>query len=50
MDYRPWLANYPAGIPANINADKYDSLLAFIQECFNNNCKKEAFECIDIHS
>ena len=46
MDYRPWLANYPAGIPANINADKYDSLLAFIQECFNNNCKKEAFECM----
>ncbi len=46
MDYRPWLANYPAGIPANINADQYDSLLAFIQECFNNNGKKEAFECM----
>ncbi|MEJ6807350.1 MAG: AMP-binding protein, partial [Saprospiraceae bacterium] len=46
MDYRPWLANYPAGVPANINADQYDSLLAFIQECFNNNGKKEAFECM----
>lgn len=46
MDNRPWLANYPAGIPANINADKYDSLLAFIKECFSKNIKKEAFECM----
>jgi len=46
MDNRPWLANYPAGVPANINADLYDSLLAFIQECFNKNGKKEAFECM----
>lgn len=46
MDNRPWLANYPAGVPANINADQYDSLLAFIQECFNKNGKKEAFECM----
>lgn len=46
MENRPWLANYPAGVPANINADQYDSLIAFIKECFNKNGKKEAFECM----
>lgn len=46
MENRPWLANYPAGIPANINADQYDSLLEFIKECFTKNDKKVAFECM----
>ncbi len=46
MENRPWLANYPAGVPANINADQYDSLLAFIKDCFQKNGKKEAFECM----
>lgn len=46
MENRPWLANYPAGVPANINADQYDSLLSFIEECFKKNGKKEAFECM----
>lgn len=33
---RPWLKNYPAGIPANIKADQYKSLKEFI----DGNLKK----------
>ena len=46
MENRPWLAKYPAGVPANINADQYDSLLSFIKECFDKHGKKVAFECM----
>jgi long-chain acyl-CoA synthetase len=28
---KPWLKNYPAGVPANINADQYPNLAAFIE-------------------
>jgi len=46
MENRPWLANYPAGVPANVNADQYDSLISFVKECFEKNGKKVAFECM----
>ncbi len=32
-DSRPWLKNYPPGVPANINPDRYPSLKAFAEEC-----------------
>jgi len=31
-DQKPWLANYPSGVPANINTDSYTSLIDFIEE------------------
>lgn len=44
MENRPWLANYPKGIPANINEDKYTTILDFINEILPQFKKKTAFE------
>lgn len=43
MDQRPWLRKYPAGIPANIDAEAYCSLLEFAEECFKQFGKLKAF-------
>ncbi len=40
---RPWIKNYPAGIPANINPDTYDNILAFYDEAFCKYADKVAF-------
>lgn len=46
MDSRPWLKNYPNGVPANVDVTKYDSLLQFANECFQKFDKKPAFTCM----
>lgn len=40
---RPWLANYPKGIPANIDADAYPSLLALFDDSFAKYKKRPAY-------
>ncbi len=45
-EFRPWLKNYPAGMPANINADAYPNLLAILEETFNKYRYKRAFTCM----
>jgi long-chain acyl-CoA synthetase len=45
MTDRPWLKNYPAGMPANINAEQYPNLLAILDETFNKYRNKSAFAC-----
>lgn len=40
---RPWLKNYPAGIPANINPAAYPSLREFAEESFKKFAKLNAF-------
>jgi len=44
MENRPWLSQYPAGVPANIDPDQYNSLNDFIGECFKNYSNLPAFE------
>ena len=46
MEERPWLKNYPSGIPANIDPDAYPSLVALIVETLNKYGKKPAFACM----
>lgn len=46
MDQRPWLKNYPAGIPGNINPDSYTTLVDFLNECFQKYAGNPAFECM----
>ena len=46
MDSRPWLKNYPKGLPANIDTDKYPNLNAFISEAMQKFAKKPAFYCM----
>ena len=45
-ELRPWLKNYPTGIPANINPDAYTCLVDLIEETFEKYRKKPAFSCM----
>lgn len=40
----PWISNYPAGIPKEINADQYASLVELFEESFQKYAHNEAFE------
>lgn len=43
---RPWLKNYPKGVPANIDPDAYCSLTEFFDETFKKYRDKPAFSCM----
>ncbi len=45
-DPRPWLQNYPKGLPANIDIDKYPNLNAFVSEAMIKYAGKPAFYCM----
>jgi len=45
-DARPWLTNYPKGVPANIDEDKYPSLVAYIKEKCEAYAKRPAYACM----
>ena len=47
MDERPWLKNYPTGVPANINPDEYPNLLSFIESTIEKYRKNVAFVSMD---
>ena len=42
-DQRPWLKNYPKGVPANIDPDAYSTLVAMFEETFKKYMKQPAF-------
>lgn len=46
MEQRPWLSNYPAGVPANIDSNQYESLIEFVDDCMQKYAKNEVFECM----
>lgn len=46
MDHRPWLKNYPPGIPANLDYLKYETLVDFLNDCFQKYTSLKAFECM----
>ncbi|MBP6522985.1 MAG: AMP-binding protein, partial [Saprospiraceae bacterium] len=43
MESRPWLKHYPPGVPSNIVAEAYPSLLAFVEESFQKYKPLNAF-------
>jgi len=43
---KPWLKNYPSGIPANINVDKYGSLVEMFDSVFKKYKDMPAFTCM----
>ncbi len=43
MEERPWLKNYPKGIPANIDPDAYPNVAALVEECFKKYKKLPAY-------
>ena len=46
-DARPWLEQYPSGLPANIDTSKYPSLLSIMDESFKKYKNHPAFICMD---
>jgi len=40
---RPWLANYPAGVPAQIDTGRYASVVAVVEEAFSRFRQRPAF-------
>lgn len=43
---RPWLKNYPQGIPANIDASAYPNLIGVLEEMFEKYGPQKAFSCM----
>ncbi|MEL6864309.1 MAG: AMP-binding protein [Bacteroidota bacterium] len=43
---RPWLKNYPNGIPANIDPNAYNCLVDLFEETFRKYRKQIAFSCM----
>jgi len=44
---RIWLRNYPAGVPADVDVNRYPSLVALLEESFAKFRDRKAFICID---
>jgi long-chain acyl-CoA synthetase len=42
-----WLKHYPAGVPTEIDPNKYESLVALLEECFGKFRERRAFVCMD---
>jgi len=40
---KPWLDNYPSGIPANIDPDRYSSIIEYLDETCSKFATKPAF-------
>ncbi len=45
-EQRPWLKNYPNGVPANINPDAYPSLVDMLEATFEKYRGLKAFSCM----
>lgn len=45
-DHRPWLAHYPAGVPANIDTTEYTTIVDFLDEVLTKFADKPAFTCM----
>ncbi len=43
---RPWLRNYPPGVPATIDPSRYASLVAMFDESFQAHRGRDAFICM----
>ena len=45
-DQRPWLAQYPAGIPANVDVDSHPTLKALLADTYRAYKDRPAFSCM----
>ena len=43
---KPWLKNYPAGVPHEIGPLSHSSLTEFLDECFSRFGKRKAVEAM----
>lgn len=47
MTDKPWLAEYPTGVPATIDPLTYPSLVALLEEAFRRHRNRDALACMD---
>ncbi|MFT5999124.1 MAG: long-chain acyl-CoA synthetase [Neolewinella sp.] len=45
-DQRPWLAQYPSGIPANIDTEAFTTLKGLLGEALKKFAKRPAYSCM----
>ncbi len=45
-DERPWLKNYPTGVPANIDINQYQNIVQFFDENLKKHKSSYAYECM----
>lgn len=45
-EQRPWLQHYPQGVPANIDADVFPSLIGVFDDIFEKYGSQKAFSCM----
>ncbi|MDX1943346.1 MAG: AMP-binding protein [Saprospiraceae bacterium] len=45
-EQRPWLKNYPSGIPANINMEEYATVVQLVDQSLKKYADKPAFSCM----
>ena len=43
LKQRPWLGQYPEGVPADIDETQYESLVELLEESFKKNAKSTAY-------
>lgn len=43
---KPWLKNYPNGVPANIDVDKFATLISMLEHAVKKYADKPAFSCM----
>lgn len=43
---KPWLASYPAGVPAEIDTGTYGSLVDLLNEAFRKHAQRDAAICM----
>ncbi|MBP8874506.1 MAG: long-chain-fatty-acid--CoA ligase [Polaromonas sp.] len=43
LKQRPWLGQYPKGVPADIDETQYESLVELLEESFKKNAKSTAY-------
>jgi len=47
LSERPWLAEYPPGVPAEADVGAYRSLCELLDEAFGRHAKRDALACMD---
>ena len=43
---RPWLANYPKGVPATIDPDSYASINEVLERAISKHRDRDSFHCM----
>jgi long-chain acyl-CoA synthetase len=43
---RPWLAHYPEGVPAEVDASRYPSLVTLLEEAWRRHAQRDAAVCM----